>query len=91
MRYLWTLVLKDWILNCFGNAHAGEVFHFFAVRVKISFWNFDVRTVLKVTAQPWVVFQALYLVQVFTRRHFALRRPLRNNDRNYIYKNREVR
>ena len=68
IRYLWTLVLKDWILYIytdiiiygyyvyiiywFGNAHAGKAFHFFAVRVKKSFWNFDVRTVLKVTAGP---------------------------------------
>jgi len=59
MRYLWTLVLNDWILNCFGNAHAGKVFHFFAVRVKKSFWNFDVRTVLNVTARPWVVVPAI--------------------------------
>ena len=44
VRYLWTLVLKDWILNWFGNAAAGKAFHFFAVRVKKSFWNFDVRT-----------------------------------------------
>jgi len=40
-------------------AHAGKAFHFFAVRVKKSFWNFDVRTVLKVTARPWVVVPAL--------------------------------
>ena len=50
MRYLWTFDLKDWIFNCFGNAHAGKAFHFFAVRVKKSFWNFDFRTVLNVTA-----------------------------------------
>jgi len=59
IRYLWTLVLKDWILNCFGNAHAGNAFHFIAVRVKKSFWNFDVRTILKITARPWVVVPAL--------------------------------
>ena len=67
MIYLWTLVLKDWILNCFGNAHADKVFHFFAVRVKKLFWNFDVRTVLKVTARPWVVVPALVSRTRFSR------------------------
>jgi len=44
IRYLWTLVLKNWILNWFGSAHASKAFHFFAVRVKKSFWNFVIRT-----------------------------------------------
>jgi len=64
---LWTLVLKDWLLNCFGNAHAGNAFHLFAVRVKKSFWNFAVCTVLKVTAQQWVVVPALVSRTRFSR------------------------
>jgi len=67
MRYLWTFVLKDWILICFGNAHAGKAFHFFSVRVKKSFWNFDVRTVLNVTARPWVEVPALVSRTRFSR------------------------
>ena len=59
IRYLWTLVLKVWILNWFENAHADKTFHFFAVRVKKSFWNFDIHTVLKVNVRPWVVVPAL--------------------------------
>ena len=66
--YLGTLVLKNWILNCFGNAHAGKAFHFFAVRVKKTFWIFDVRSVLKVTARQWVVVPALAFRTRFSRK-----------------------
>jgi len=68
LRYLWTLVLKDWILNWFGNVHAGKAFHFFAVRVKKTFWIFDVRSVLKVTARQWVVVPALAFRTRFSRK-----------------------
>jgi len=65
-RYLWALVLKDWLLNLFWNAQAGKAFQFFAGRVKKTIWNFYVRTVLNVTARPWVVVPALV-----SRAHFS--------------------
>jgi len=58
---------KGFDIKLFGNAHADNAFHIFAVRVKKSFWNFDVRTVLNVTARPWVVVAALVSRTRFSR------------------------